>query len=172
MKRNLVVLCLIVLFFLLQCTIFRVLDFNGIGPNLLVILVAAFGFMCGKKQGLVIGFLSGLLVDIFFGEIIGLNALLYMYVGFTNGVFHHWFFPEDIKLPLFLITISDFLFGFVSYVLLFLLRGRFDFGYYFSNVILPEAVYTVFVSMLFYPIILKINSKLETEEKRSAQKFV
>jgi rod shape-determining protein MreD len=39
-------------------------------------------------------------------------------------------------------------------------------------VILPEALYTIVVTIILYPLILKINQKLEEKEKRSAQKFV
>jgi rod shape-determining protein MreD len=56
--------------------------------------------------------------------------------------------------------------------LLFLLRGRFDFPYYFTRIILPEALYTIVTTIVVYPVILKINERLEAREKRSAQKFV
>ena len=56
--------------------------------------------------------------------------------------------------------------------LMFLLRGRFHFPYYFTRVILPEALYTIVVTIVLYPLILKVNQKLEEKEKRSAQKFV
>jgi rod shape-determining protein MreD len=55
---------------------------------------------------------------------------------------------------------------------MFLLRGRFDFAYYFTRVILPEVIYTIVVTMLMYPMIRKINELLETREKRREQKFV
>ena len=37
---------------------------------------------------------------------------------------------------------------------------------------IPELVYTMVVTIFLYFIILKINQKLETIEKRSAVKFV
>ena len=82
------------------------------------------------------------------------------------------FYPEDIKLPLALIIVSDISYGLICYILMFLLRGRFHFPYYFTSVILPEALYTIVVTIILYPLILKINQKLEEKEKRSAQKFV
>ena len=60
----------------------------------------------------------------------------------------------------------------LCYILMFLLRGRFHFPYYFTRVILPEALYTIVVTIVLYPLILKVNQKLEEKEKRSAQKFV
>lgn len=172
MKRLVVSIILIVICFLLQTTFFRGLAFGGIVPNLLIILAASFGFMRGEKTGLVIGFFCGLLADIFFGNVLGLNAMIYMYIGYANGKFHQIFFPDDIKLPLCLILISDMAYGFLYYVTLFLMRSRFHISYYFMHVILPEAVYTILVTLLLYPLVLKINKILEESERRSAKKFV
>ena len=40
------------------------------------------------------------------------------------------------------------------------------------EIILPELVYTILVTLALYQIILHINKKLEEEEQRSASKFV
>jgi len=170
--RKIIVAILILFSFILQGTVFQSLSFAGISPNILIILTSSFGFMRGEKEGLIIGFLCGLLMDIFYGDMLGFQALVLMYIGYINGKFCRIFYPEDIKLPIALIIVSDLSNGIIYYVLLFLLRGKFEFSYYFINVILPEAIYTIVVTILFYPIILKINTKLETREKRRAKKFV
>ena len=172
MKRLFITAGLILVCFLLQCTVFHALSFGGIVPNLLIVLTASFGFMRGEKTGLLIGFFCGLLVDIFFGNSIGFYSLLYMYIGYMNGKFSAVFYPEDIKLPIALIIVSDFFYGFICYVILFLLRGRFDFQYYFMHIILPEIVYTIVVTIFLYPLILWINTGLERSELRSGKKFV
>ena len=172
MKRGIITALLIFICFLLQCTVFRALAFGGIVPNLLIVLTASFGFMRGEKEGLVIGFFCGLLTDIFFGNFLGFYALVLMYIGYLNGKFSRIFYPEDLKLPIALIVVSDLSYGVICYVLLFLLRRRFEFIYYFSHIILPEMLYTIVVTIFLYPLILKVNEKLEAREKRRAQKFV
>lgn len=172
MLRKVVVTLFILAGFILQCTVFDKLAFAGIIPNLMIILTSSFGFMRGEKEGLVIGFFCGLLSDIFFGNFLGFYALVLMYIGFLNGKFSRIFYPEDIKLPIALIITSDLSYGILMFVLMFMLRGKFRFGYYFMHVILPEALYTIVVTMFFYPIILKVNEKLDAREKRRAQKFV
>lgn len=172
MIRKIVVTAFIIVCFVLQCSVFDAIAFAGIIPNLMIILTSSFGFMRGEEEGLVIGFLCGLLCDVFFGTILGFYALVLMYIGYINGKFSRIFYPEDIKLPLALIIVSDISYGILCYCLMFLLRGRFNFPYYFTRVILPEALYTIVVTMFLYPLILKVNQKLEAKEKRSAQKFV
>lgn len=172
MLRKIIVCFFIIVCFVLQCSVFTNLSFAGIIPNLMIVLTSSFGFMRGEKEGLVIGFFCGLLSDIFFGSFLGFYALLLMYIGYLNGKFSRIFYPEDIKLPLALIVISDLSYGIICYVLTFMLRGRFQFTYYFTHIILPEALYTIVVTLILYPIILRVNEKLEAREKRRAQKFV
>lgn len=172
MRKNIVITLMIIICFTLQNILFRAITFGGIGPNLLIVLTSSFGFMRGKKSGMIIGFFSGLLIDIFFGNALGFYALIFMYIGYANGTFNKIFYPQDIKLPLFLIAGSDLVYSIATYALLFLLRGRFHIGFYFLNIILPEMVYTIAVTIVLYPIILLINSKFDKPEKRSDQKFV
>lgn len=163
---------LVLVSFILQTTVFRVLDFGGIAPNLMMIVVASSGFIKGDKSGLVMGFFSGLLIDIFFGTYIGFFALIYMYLGFIVGKFHEIFFSQNIAIPIVFITIADFLYGFVCYVLMFLFRTKFNIGYYMSSVIIPEMVYTALIAIFFYPLILHLNNRIDEREQRSAKKFV
>ena len=162
----------VIIFFLLQSTVFNSLSFGGIIPNLMIVVTASYGFMRGRKSGLLVGFFSGLLMDIFFGDILGFYALIYMYIGYLNGIFRKMFYPEDIKLPIALIVGSDFLCNFVIYVLTFFLRGRFQFSYYFLNIIIPEMVYTIIITCVLYPLLLLVESRLEWREKEGASKIV
>ena len=173
-KRMLSVLFYLIMFFcfLLQCTLFKRLSFGGISPNLLLITTTSIGFMRGEKQGLWAGFVSGLFIDIFFGDVIGLYAMLYMYIGFLNGKFSRIFYPEDLKLPLALITLSDLSYGMVCYIVLFLLRGRLNFPYFFFHIILPETVYTIVIGIVLYPVLLTLYKRLNTDENRSETEFV
>ena len=87
MKRKIILAVAVILCFVLQSTVFQALSFASIAPNLLIVLTASLGFMRGRKEGMLVGFFSGLLLDIFFGSVLGFYALLYMYVGYINGFF-------------------------------------------------------------------------------------
>lgn len=154
MKKIIFNTFMVFLFFVIQCSLFQIFSVNTVVPNVLIILVATCGFMQGEKSGIFVGFFCGLLMDLFFYEIIGFYALLYMYIGFMNGLFKNVFYPDDIKLPLFLITLSDLTYSIVVYVLMFLLRSRFEIGHYFIHIILPELAYTLLISVLLYPFLL------------------
>ena len=172
MLRKIIVTFLIFISFLLETAVFNHFALANIVPKFTIILTSAFGFMRGEKDGMVIGFACGFLSDIFFGSVLCFYALILTYIGYINGKFSRIFYPEDIKLPMALIVVSDLSYGVMCYILLFLLQGRFNFPYYFTSIILPEALYTILVTVVVYPIILKLNQLLEAREKRSAQKFV
>ena len=165
MKRNIILFFIILCGFVFQTTLFQALSFGGISPNILIIITVSYGFMYGKKCGMVTGFLCGLLMDVFYGDVLGFYALVYLYIGAANGVFHSIFYQEDIKLPLVLILASDFVYSFTCYVLLCLLRSRFDIIFYLKHVILPEVVYTIFVTVFIYPCILLLNRTMDEIER-------
>ncbi len=162
----------VLLSFIAQTTIFRVIDFGGVTPNLLIIFTTSTAFIKGDRPGLLVGFFSGLLVDIFFGNYIGFFALIYMYIGFIVGKLHDVFFTQNLAIPIFIISFSDFVFGFICYVLMFLFRTKFDIGYYMNSIIIPELVYTTLIAIFYYPLILWINNSIDEREQRGAKKFV
>ena len=172
MKRKIITFVIIIVCFLLECTLFDKLSFALIKPNLLIIVTSSFGFMRGKKSGMFVGFLCGLLTDLFWGEVLGFYMLIDTLIGYINGFFRRLFYDDDIKLPIGLIGASELVYGLVTYFCLYMLQGDFDFAGYLFDIIMPELVYTILVTLLLYQIILKINKKLEAEEQRSASKFV
>ena len=170
MKRKVITFFIILISFLLQSTLFVKLKFGAVSPNLMLVVTSSFGFMRGRKSGIAVGAISGLLVDIFWGQLLGFHTLLYTVIGYLNGSFERLFYDEDIKLPI--VLISEFLYGICIYVFVYMLQGDFAFGTYLFSIIIPELVYTILVTLILYQVILHINRKLESEEQRSASKFV
>ena len=171
-NRILAYIVIIMVCFILETTLFQKIALASIVPNLLIVVTASFGFMRGKMEGLLIGFFCGLLKDVMSGDLLGLYALIYMVIGYLNGFFSNIFYDDDMKLPISLIAASDFLYGLIVYIFIFMLQSNFKFTYYFRHIIMAELVYTVLVSLGLYHIIHFVNRKLEDVEKRSASKFV
>lgn len=161
MKRCITIGILIIVCFLCQSTLFHYIELAGVVPNLLLILTMSFGLMRGRKEGMLVGFFSGLLVDIFFGQALGPYAFIYMTLGYGNGFFHRIYYVEDVLLPMFMITINDFLFNAIIYIVFFMLRNKLDFSDYFSEIIFPEMIYTILITLFFYKILVRINSRLK-----------
>ena len=80
-------------------------------------------------------------------------------VGFFCGLLE-----DDIKLPIFLIAVSELVYGLGTYVIMFMMRSRFAFAYYMIRIIFPELLYTIVVTLVFYRVIYAVNRKMEDEE--------
>lgn len=165
MKRILVYLIEIIILYVIQSTGFQYMELAGVVPNLLLILVVSTAYMRGRIDGLLVGFACGLLVDLIFGNVIGLYGIFYMLIGYVIGYLHRYYSNDDFTLPLFFIGISNIVYGFFYYVFEFLLRGRLNFGYYFSHYILPETIYTVAVSVLLYKLLHTIHNMISRKPK-------
>lgn len=171
-KKIIVIALTIIVCYLLQTSVFSHLRLANVTPNLLIIVTSAFGFMRGRIDGMFVGFFSGLLLDLSAGSYFGMYALLFLLIGYLNGLFAKYFFGDDIRLPIILIAISDLLYSLVVYIVLFLVKGKFDFLFYLKSIILPEVVYTILVSIFLYFILFKLNSFIDKKEKRSRRRFV
>lgn len=172
MKNKLIAVFAVIFSFILQSTVCRYIAFGNVGPNLLIIVTASFGFMLGQKQGIIAGFFVGLLVDIFNGGVLGFHALLYMHIGYFNGFFKRLFFKDDLKLQILLVACSDFAYGLVYYMLMFLLRGKFQVVFYLMNVIVPEVVYTVLLTIVLFMAMTLSNKIAAKRANRSNGEIV
>ncbi|HWT75422.1 MAG TPA: rod shape-determining protein MreD [Mobilitalea sp.] len=162
MKRLLVYFIEIIICFIIQSAMFHYIALANIMPNLLLILVVSTAHMRGRLPGMLIGLFSGLLVDLMYGNyIVGLCALLYLVIGYLVGMTHRFYSNDDYTLPIIIVAVSDFLYGFLYYVFEFLLRGRLNLLFYLRRLILPEIVYTVAVSIFLYKLLHMINNRLE-----------
>lgn len=133
-------------------------------PNLLIILVVSNAYMRGKMTGMSVGFFSGLLLDILFGNVIGLYAMLLLIIGYIAGFANRIYSRDDFTLPLIFIAIANFVYQFLYYIFEFLLRGKLDFLFYFRTLILPEVIYTVAAAIFLYKLLQLINHALDRNE--------
>lgn len=169
-KVTTAVLLLITVF--LQCAVFQIFQIASIKPNILLIVVVSLGLMRGRRSGLLIGFWGGLIMDIFFPFRLGMQALIYMWLGYWAGSFYRIYYDDDIKTPMLLAALGDLMYGVYYYVLTFLLRGRINLFYYLSRIILPELVYTLLITILIYRLLYHLNKQMCKRDKRSIESLV
>ena len=168
MRRIIVTAITILVCFLLQTSVFDLFRLADTVPNVLLILVSSVSVMRGQKEGMLTGFFSGLLLDIFYGSWLGGFAFLYMFFGFVDGLFHEIYYSDDNFLPIIVIGVNDLVYGFVMFLVYGLLQNHMGILFYIRSIILPEMVYTVAVGLILYQILLRINDWLEKKNKGSA----
>lgn len=170
MLRGLVLTIIIITNIVLQSTLIQTISINSITPNLLLITVVSFGVLRGRYEGALTGIIIGLLQDIFYGQVLGFYALVYLYIGFFSGYLHRNFYRDSILIPGSIIAISDLIFGLAIFILTYFFRGKTDLIFYLIHVIIPEITYTTLFGVLIYRLYYIINAKIEGEEIRKENK--
>jgi len=141
---------IILICFVIQTTIIPSIKLANVGPNLLLVVVVSYSYLRGRKEGMLIGFGTGILYDIIFGSLIGVNAFCFMLIGFLIGFFNRIYINQDYIVPLLLIMASDFFYNILYYVFEFLLRARADILYYIVHIMLPEMLYTLLFAVFMF----------------------
>ncbi len=158
-KKKLIAIVFIMAAFLLQTTIFKTIALADVVPNLMLVITISYAYLRGRTSGLVIGFTSGIMLDMMYGSVIGLYAFIFMTLGFLVGFCRKLYFTDTLLLPTVLIAISDLVYCFYYYITEFLMRGRLHFFFYFVHKFLPEILYTTLVGIVVYRIIAAVESK-------------
>ena len=171
MKRKIGELILIVFFYLIQCTYGRYIAIGGITPNLLIIIPVLFGFLNGKNEGIYVGLVSGLLYDLLFNSMIGFSSLIFMYIGYFAGCYYKKYEESEMLFPLLILLIGNMAFGLIAYIGNFLLHNKLDILYYMTRIVIPEVVYTIFVTIIIYKPLVFLNTKLESKDRRRVKNF-
>lgn len=165
MRRKIISIVLIFACFLFQSTLWNIFSFSDIKPNLMLILIISFAIMHGSRTGMWMGFFSGLLMDLLYGDIFGINALLFMVMGYLVGKMYQVFFDEDIRVAIIAAGICDLLYNIISFVIKFAFGIRYDFLAYFGHRIVPEIIYTLILTVILYRPFYLINKKLQADER-------
>ena len=151
---------IIVVALLVQLTLINSITILGLKPDLIMVVVVVFSLLKGEKEGVISGFASGLLQDIFSTGLLGINALAKTVIGFTCGILKEKIFYEHI---LFLIPVITFIASFMQSILIFLLLRAFGIecglAWSLKQIALPEALYSSLLSPFIF---LAINKLFQT----------
>jgi rod shape-determining protein MreD len=77
---------LVLIALVLQTSILLHLSIAGVTPDVMLLVAAAAGIAGGPDRGAVVGFASGLAIDLFLQTPLGLSALVFSLVGYFAGL--------------------------------------------------------------------------------------
>ncbi|ABW19303.1 rod shape-determining protein MreD [Alkaliphilus oremlandii] len=163
--KFIIISIIVVLNLILQSTTLQWFNILGTLPNTAIILVISFAVHSGKKQGAIIGFFVGLLQDITFGRIIGMNALAYMLIGYTVGLTEQKIFKGNILIPIILTGLATIFYELMNLLLIFLLGYRIELLNIFKKMLIVELIYNCILSPILYFYVSKLF-KLDVMKKR------
>ena len=170
MRKFLIILGLIVtglIIYFLQVNVFSVLTIAGIKPNLLIIYILCIGLYASSLYGIGLGVFFGLLLDLIFGKVIGISAIMFCIVGYLGSYFDKNFSKENKITIILIIAGTTALYELGSYFLSSIILN-FDAEYFaFLKMLILEIIYNVLLVIILYPLIQKVGYWLDRNFKKT-----
>jgi len=141
---------LILLSIILQSTVFNFIQVAGVKPDLVLVLVIVYSLVKGPKEGAIVGFVAGLMVDLALGSFIGLSALTKMTVGYLVGLGEGLIYKENLIIPIMAVFTASLFHEFLLYLLHSSLGFQGAFGVVFLKGMIPLVIYNIALLPFFY----------------------
>jgi rod shape-determining protein MreD len=114
---------LLVVVAILQSTIIPQLAVWGVFADLPVLLVVSWGLLRGPQEGIIWGFIAGVVVDLLSGAPFGAATLSLMMVGFLSGLGKNSVFSGHIVFPVVAMFLATLLYN-ICFLLIVWLSGQ------------------------------------------------
>jgi rod shape-determining protein MreD len=109
---------------IIQVAILDEIVIFGAHPDIMILIVAAAGIVAGPSRGAIVGFVAGLIADLFVVTPYGLGALCFVVVGFAVGLVRSISSEQEIDAPKTTLCIVAAAIGTLLYALLGSLIGQ------------------------------------------------
>lgn len=146
---------------ILESTSFQYMRIYGIKPDFSIMIIVAYAIMRGSSYGAFTGLGIGLLIDIMYGRVVGINALSYMVTGYIIGQAHENVFKDSFIPPLIFnfasVMIFQHCFILLSYFSNDFSSAGIPYVYMLLKVALPQAFYNAAIGWMIYRVIYKLD---------------
>ncbi len=146
----------VLVIFLIQTVFSPFIELWGAKPDFIFIYLCFRSFSEGPVHGSILGFLMGLLQDIYSPVSLGINSLAKTLVGFILGRTREGIYHNDVAMRLLVIAIA--ILG--HDIVIFLFTDPVAVVYNFLHFSLPTAAYSVTIAGVFSLISLLMNKVL------------
>ena len=127
------------------------LAIKGAFPSLLFMFAIAYSIIKGKKEAIFIGVLAGILQDIFFYNMFGVNALSNMLLCYLAAIIGENIYKNRKLIPVITGLVASLLKVLLIYVIF-----RFSKQYLNISIALFSTIYNTVVMFIFYNLVFKL----------------
>jgi rod shape-determining protein MreD len=145
MKKVLVLFVLSILFFVIDNFFMPFISIGGVYPSILLVFCILYSIQNGKWEGMWLGVFCGLLQDIFFTNVFGINVITNMIVCLLAGVIGTNIFKHKKLVP----VASCFALSFLKGAIIFAIFYIIDINMSFSRVLFVS-IYDMVVAFFIY----------------------
>ena len=168
MKKSAITIILLTIFliiYFLQVNFFSWFNIAGVKPNLFVVLAFIIGLFAGNSKGITFGAIMGICLDFFLGKNIGLTAIMLGIVGFLGGYLDKKFSKDSRFTMIIMIIIVTLIYEIGIYVFNHFINNVNIGVLLFTRIMFLEIFYNIVLTIILYPLILKLGYKLEKTYK-------
>ena len=137
----------------------------GVRPGIVLPLVVSWSLIRGGTQGVVWGFVGGLLLDLLSGAPVGFSALTLAIVGFATNLGENAVFKSSLVLPLATVFAATFFNDGIQVLLLQALGWDLDWSRAMAQVALPAAILNAVIMPVVYLPLHWLNRRAARREQ-------
>ena len=142
--------------YILQSTILSHINVFGIIPNTGLIIIVAIALLRGRRTGGIVGLLVGLLQDVMFSPVMGVNGFYIFFVGYFVGMIEDKLSKDNLLIPFIMTAGTTIVYHLLYYMFMYFLGYGIDFSVFFKDVVILETLCNGFISILIYKWFSKI----------------
>lgn len=137
--------------FICQAAIVPAIAVGGAKPDIVLIIVAGFGFLGGAAPGAAGGFVGGLLLDLLTLRGIGLQLIVMTLIGGFSGRIEQTILGNSFITPMIVIGVISLFSQSLYMILTFVFGEPIEFFPVVRDIVLPSALYTAIIGAVIFP---------------------
>lgn len=141
---------------ILQSTLIPYIGVFDVVPNTAIAIVALISIKKGRFYGSVSGFSAGLLQDVMFSAVIGINAFILFFLGYLIGFAHNSFTRETAVYPFVFTAMGTIFYNLVFALIQFFLSRDIVFIDVVKRIFSLEIMYNGVVAVVLFIIMQKV----------------
>ena len=148
---------IILLAYTAQTSLFTFIDFHGVSVNLMLLFVVSVAYIHGWKNGIAVGFATGILQDCTTGSFFGCATFTYMTIGFLFGRFATRVFKEQFFFPVMSAPVAAVIYFAFMTIFIYLLGYKIDLLTSTKNILLPLLCYQLVFAWFVHKIVFNFD---------------
>ncbi len=150
----------LIVVFVFQTTLGRYIDVFSIAPDIIFVFALCYSMYNFPVRSAVLCVVAGLMTDLYTQSYVGLNALLYMYIGLGISNFASFLIKKNIWTVSLGVLCVSFFYHTVILVVCYVMPSYSSFLYPIVRIVIPTAIYDAILAFVIAPI-----SRYLSEEK-------
>ena len=134
--------------FILQTTMGIYIDIGGVAPNIIFVFAVCYAMYNFPVRASVLCLVAGIMVDLYSRQYIGVNALLYMYIGLAVSKFAATLIRKNVWTAALGVLVVSAIYHTAILLIDYVVPGYSGFLYPFMRIVLPTALYDGVISLV------------------------